>query len=187
MDLGWHGEDDLGGALDLLAGRSGVDPSRLGAVGLSMGGEEALALVGAPMLAAVVAEGATGRGGMDDGWLPTHLGGVVQRGLDRWQDLLVGGLTGVEPPSSLRSRVAAADTPVLLVAAGDRPDEERAARWIEEAAPGSVEVWVVPGASHTGGLDHAPGEWSDRVLGFLDATLGPGARDDGSGSGSGAQ
>ena len=62
MDLGWHGEDDLGGALDHVATSRASTRGRLGAVGLSMGGEEALALLGDPLLDAVVAEGATGRG-----------------------------------------------------------------------------------------------------------------------------
>jgi len=173
MDLGWAGEDDLGGALDFVVAQAGIDEHRVGALGLSMGGEEAVATLGDPLLSAVVAEGVTGRGASDDGWKPDHIGGVLQRGMDRWQDRLTQLLTGMSPPPSLRSRVATDDTPVLLVASGDRPDEASAARWLQEAAPTSVEVWVVPGAPHTGALATAPEEWTTRVLAFLGRTIGP--------------
>ena len=39
------------------------------------------------------------------------------------------------------------------------------------AAPERVEIWTVLGAGHTGGLSTAPGEWTDRVTGFLTNVL----------------
>jgi pimeloyl-ACP methyl ester carboxylesterase len=172
MDLGWHAADDVGGALDLVATLPGVERGRIAAVGLSMGGEEALTAVGEPHLAAVVAEGATRRTAADDGWLPRHPGGLLQRAMDRWQDLVALVLTQTAPPPSLRSRVASGGTPVLLIAAGEVPDEVDAAEWLRSAAPHLVDVWVVPGAGHTGGLRQDPAGWQDHVLGFLAATVG---------------
>lgn len=51
-------------------------------------------------------------------------------------------------------------------------DEGHAARHVRSASPGTVDVWVVPGAGHTGGLDTAPDEWERRVTAFLSGALG---------------
>ena len=173
MDLGWWGEDDLAGAVTWLADQPDVDPGRIGALGLSMGAEQALGALGAdPRLAAVVAEGATGRTRADRAWLPRHLGGQIQRGIDWVMFTATDLLTAASPPASLRDSVArAAPRPALVIAAGSVGDESLAAEHIAAGAPDSVEVWVVDGASHTGGLDAAPEEWADRVVGFLDAHL----------------
>ena len=81
-------------------------------------------------------------------------------------------MTSAGPPISLHDAVLAmAPRPVLLIAAGEVPDEGLAARHLQAAAPGSVEVWEVPGAAHTGGLATAPEEWAARVLAFLDGVL----------------
>ena len=70
MDFGWYGDRDVAAAVSFLASRPEVDPTKIGAVGLSMGGEEA---VGAAALdqriRAVVGEGVTNRTDADKGWL----------------------------------------------------------------------------------------------------------------------
>lgn len=176
MDLGWNGDADVAAGVDWLAKRPDVDPSRIGAVGLSMGGEEAIGAAGADVrLAAVVAEGATARVSADHGWLSERYGarGAVQEVIEAVQERVTDALTDASPPSSLRRAVAAAaPRPVLLVAAGDVDEEAAAAEWIRAGAPASVEVWVVPGSGHTGGLDTDPHGWARRVLGFLDRALG---------------
>ena len=42
MDFGWHGDADIAAATGYLADRGDVDPRRIGVVGMSMGGEEAV-------------------------------------------------------------------------------------------------------------------------------------------------
>lgn len=42
MDAGWFGDDDVSGAVTFLTARPDVYASRIGAVGLWMGGEEAV-------------------------------------------------------------------------------------------------------------------------------------------------
>jgi uncharacterized protein len=75
MAWGWHGDDDVYAAIDVLKSTPGVDPSRVGVVGLSMGGEEALGAAAFDQrIRAVVAEGATGRSPADLGWLATAYG-----------------------------------------------------------------------------------------------------------------
>lgn len=180
MDLGWYGESDVVGAIDFLATRSDVTATRVGLVGMSMGGEEAIGAAGIDeRVAAVVAEGATNRVSDDKAYLD-HYGvrGRLQQGIDRVTFALTGLLTDAPRPQALRDSVADAatreqPTSFLLVTGGDLPDERHAADLIREGAPGVVDVWTVPGAGHTAGLRTAPSQWRDRVLGFLDRALAP--------------
>ncbi len=175
MDLGWYGDDDVVGAVDFLTGEESVDPGRIAVLGLSMGAEEAIGAAAAdPRIRAVVAEGATGRTAPDkDAWLPGGVSGTLQRGLDRLTYAVVDLLTPASPPAPLADAVAAADgTPFLLITAGTVPDEAVAADVLQDAAPERVQVWSVPGASHTHALAAEPGEWADRVTSFLAGAVG---------------
>jgi hypothetical protein len=59
----------------------------------------------------------------------------------------------------------------LLIAAGNVADEDLAGEWFQQASPATVELWVVPGAGHTGGLTTEPTAWESRVTQFLDRAL----------------
>jgi uncharacterized protein len=173
MDLGWYGDADLAAAVDHLVASPDVTGG-VGAVGMSMGGEEAIGAAAAiPELEAVVAEGATGRRGTD--WLP-----LQPAGIGRWssavfyavQDVTASVLSGAGPPIDLHGAVvAAAPTPMLLIAAGEVPREGVAGRRLEEAAPDRVELWEVPDVEHTGGLAAEADGWTSRVGAFLDRAL----------------
>lgn len=175
MDFGWYGDADIRAAVSFVAGRPGVDPGRIAVLGRSMGGEEALGAVAADArIAAVVAEGATARTAGDKEWLSDEYGlrGSIQRGIEWLQYGWTDVLTAASPPTLLAEAARlAAPRPILLVAAGELPDEQHAADHIRAAAPGSVEVWVVPDSGHTGGLEVAPTAWEDTVVGFLDGAL----------------
>lgn len=175
MNLGWYGDRDVAGALDWLQQRSDVDPGRIGALGESMGGEEALgALAADGRLRAVVGEGATNRVSGDLSWLSEVYGvrGWLQERINWVTTTLTDLLTAARRPITLRAAVAAAaPRPVLLIAAGQVEDEAKAAEAIRQGSPGTVAVWVVPGAGHTGGLRAEPAEWERRVVSFFDATL----------------
>ena len=181
MDFGWHGNTDVAAATDYLATRRDVDDGRIGVVGLSMGGEEAIgASAGNELISAVVAEGATARTAADEAWLSGEYGvrGALQEGLERVQDWTTDLLTSASVPTSLRAAVGSSgDTRYLLITAGTEPDERHAATHIAAGATDRVEVWTVPAASHTAGLGTAPTEWTDRVVGFLDSVLVPAERD----------
>ena len=173
MDFGWFGDRDVAGAVRFVKARPDAAGGRVLAVGLSMGGEEAVgALPAVPDLCAVVAEGATARTAADKSWLSDAYGarGWVQEGLDRLRFGLTDLLTSASSPRSLRSAVAAAaPRRVLLIAAGREPDEGKAAAYIASGAPGAVTVWVAPGAGQTGVLDARRAEWIQRVGDFLAA------------------
>ena len=176
MDAGWYGDEDLGGAVSFLSDQPDVDPSRIGAVGMSMGGEEAIgALAADQRLRAVVAEGATNRVPGDKAWLSDVYGwrGAITEPVDWLVYNVADLLSTASQPTTLRSAVAAAPkTPVLLIAAGAVPDELKSARYIQTSSPDSVQIWVAPNAGHVGGLGAHPGEWQERVSTFLDTALG---------------
>lgn len=175
MDFGWYGDEDLTAAVSFLAGRTDVERGRIGVVGLSMGGEEAIGAAAVDdRIRAVVAEGAGHRQAGDKAWLSDELGarGWFQEQVERLTYALTDLLTDADPPIVLRDAVAAAaPRPVLLIAGGAAHDERTEARFIAEGSPGTVEMWVVPGAGHTAGLDTDPAEWEQRVTDFLDAAL----------------
>lgn len=175
MDFGWYGDSDIRAAVSFLEAQPEVDAGRIGVVGLSMGGEEALgAAAGDPRVAAVVAEGATARTDADKSWLPDVYGtrGAFQLGLEWVEYSLADLLTGASKPVALAdAALAAAPRPVLLIVAGEVSDEGHAADHIRQKAPDNVAIWVVEGAGHTGGLSAAPIDWETTVIGFLDAAL----------------
>ncbi len=174
MDFGWYGDADIAAGVTFLVERDDVDADRVGSVGMSMGGEEAIgAAASDPRIRAVVAEGATNRVAADEAWLSDVYGirGWIQEVLEVPQDTLTDVLTSAHEPISLRRAVATSQARFLLITAGDVPDEGHAAAAIAAAAPDRTEVWTVPGAGHTKGLRVAGAKWERRVMTFLDATL----------------
>lgn len=131
MDFGWYGEAEIVAAVSHLGTSPDVEPDRIGVLGLSMGGAEAIGAIGAdPRIAAAVAEGATARTDADTGWLSEEYGlrGWFQERLEWAHHRLTDLLTDVSRPPALADAVAAAaPRPVLLIAAGDLGDETDAA------------------------------------------------------------
>lgn len=175
MDFGWNGDTDITAAVDFLVTQPDVDPARIGVVGMSMGGEEAIGAAAADArIVAVVAEGATGRTNADKAWLDDAYGwrGRLQQGIEWAQFAFTDLLTDAPRPDSLASSAAAAtQCSFLLIAGGEVHDEPDAAAFIRDAAPDRVNVWTVAGSAHTGGLDTAPAEWESHVIDFLDEHL----------------
>jgi alpha-beta hydrolase superfamily lysophospholipase len=177
MDFGWWGDRDCDAAVSYLVRQPGVHAGEIAVLGLSMGGEQAIAAAGSdPRIRAVVAEGVTGMQLADHGWLPHGIDGVVTRG-EEWVMYAAGGLfSGAPRPMPLRDAIrVAAPVPVLIIAGGAAADEPVAARWFQAASPGSVQVWVVPHAGHTAALATQPVAYAARVISFLDAALNPAA------------
>ena len=170
MDFGWWGDRDIAAAVRWLQSRPEIRDGRIGALGLSMGGEEAIGAAATNnAIRAVVAEGALWRGSMDTDWLPTDLPGYVQRGMLSVQTAVTGLLTDAPEPISLqRALDATAPRQVLLIA--DKP-EIRGDRYLRDTAPGNVQLWQLPDTPHVGGLSHHPAQWEARVITFLDRAL----------------
>jgi uncharacterized protein len=174
MDLGWYGDRDIAAAVTFLTRQPGVDPGRVGVLGLSMGGEEAIGAAGVDArIRAVVAEGATARTAADKSrWLPHGPDGILQRGIDRLTYPLTDLLTPAASPRTLHDAVAASRIPFLLITAGTKPDEAIAAADLYATAPDRVRTWNVPAAGHTHALAADPAGWESRVAAFFDNELG---------------
>jgi dienelactone hydrolase len=176
MDFGWYGDADIAAAVTFLQAQPDVDDERIAAVGMSMGGEEAIgAAAGDLRIKAVVAEGATNRGAGDKAWLSNEYGlrGAIQEGVERLVYGAADLLTAASPPVTLHDAVAAsAPRPVLLIVGGAVPDEAKAGRYIQRASPGTVELWEVAGGGPTDGLRTDPAGWAQRVTSFLGGALG---------------
>ena len=161
--------------MSYLRTRAGVAADRIGAVGLSMGGEEAIGAAATDLrIRAVVAEGATGRVAADDAWLSDEYGwrGGVQDGLEWLTSTCTALRTSADRPKVLRDAVAAtAPRQVLLIAGGATSDEVAADRYIQAASPTNVELWVVPDSGHTAALRTHAEQWEQRVSSFLHAAL----------------
>jgi fermentation-respiration switch protein FrsA (DUF1100 family) len=175
MDFGWYGDRDIAAAVKYLQQRRDVDATRIGALGESMGGEEAIgAMATNHALRAVVGEGATNRVPGDWSWLSDAYGfrGRLQLGVHWLTYRLADLLSDASPPIALRAAArAASPRPILLITAGKVADEAHADVAVRAASPGNVEVWTVPGADHIGGLHTAPGAWTAHVTTFFDRAL----------------
>jgi pimeloyl-ACP methyl ester carboxylesterase len=172
QDNGWWGNSDTSSAVTWLEARPDVVGGKIGVVGISMGGEEAIGAAGAdPRIRAVVTEGAIWRGAMDDGWLPHSFTGYVDRASLSVQTAVTSLLTSAPTPPSLTSSLkATAPRPVLLIAG--KPELQGDQR-LRDASPANVTPWKLPDTGHTAGLATHPAAWEAHVIGFLDQALQP--------------
>jgi hypothetical protein len=169
--LGSGAQPALAAALGWLARRPGVDPHRLGGLGLSLGAEVLLeAATRDRRLRAVVADGAERAADDRELGLVGGVAGVVDavgRGMTR----VVSGEPEAPPLLDRLGRIA--PRRVLLIAAGGRPHEAEVDRRYAQAIGPSARLWVIGQAGHTKGLAARPREYAARVRRFLAAALGP--------------
>jgi hypothetical protein len=170
--LGWGGASDLRAAVAYLRARPDVEPARVGGLGLSVGGELLLeAAARDPGLRAVVSEGAGVRSLREVDELP---GGERWRALPQWALLTAATAVFANrlPPPGLDELVGRiSPRAVLLVYAGHGQGGEEANPRYHAAAGEPKELWELPEAGHTGGLDARPEEYERRVVGFFDRYL----------------
>jgi hypothetical protein len=173
MLWGWWGEIDVAAGIDYLTERPDVHEGRIGAIGMSVGGEQAISAAGVDhRLRAVVSEGATARGARDEGDPAAGTGGWLTRYVDWVSRTAAGLMTSADHPTPLRESLARLeDQRVLIISAGARSPEIAAANVFRDAAPDDVQVWIAPDASHIGAFKTHPEEWEQRVITFLDDTL----------------
>lgn len=169
---GWKGERDLDAAIRFLAIREDVDLTRIGGIGLSVGGELMLQTAAhQPLLRAVVADGAGVRSIRD------HLA-VDGRGPISWispllvQTAATAVLSDSLPPPALSrvvSRISPRATFFIYAGHGGGGEDQTPAYYAAASQP--KQLWEIPEAGHTGGLAARPGEYQRRVTAFFDRYL----------------
>ena len=176
VTMGVHEPLDLLGALDHLHGRSEVDATRIGVLGVSLGATAALvAAAEAPELRAVAAESSFARLGdlISHGLRHFfHLPSFPLAPLARWmiERQLHVDLATVAP---LETVGLLSPRPLLLI--DDELDEVLGpgqGQALFDAAGEPKELWVVPHAAHARGWQAAPQEYERRVVSFLRQHLG---------------
>ena len=182
IDLPGHGESDgrahrlganaqpaVGAALDWLVRQRGVDPGRIAGFGMSLGGEVLLeAASHDARLRAVISDGA--ERASDDREL--GIGSGLARAVGAVTQQVTRGVSGMREPSPLVDAVGRiAPRPVMLVAAGGRPDEIPVNEAYRRAAGPTATLWTLPEAGHTKGVRVRPAEYERRVAAFLARAL----------------
>jgi fermentation-respiration switch protein FrsA (DUF1100 family) len=79
------------------------------------------------------------------------------------------------PPASLETlSEKIAPTPVFFIyAVPGQGGEAELTETFYRAAREPKDIWLVPGAEHTGGIEAQPEEYERRVVGFFDDALNP--------------
>ncbi|OGO59391.1 MAG: hypothetical protein A2V85_08655 [Chloroflexi bacterium RBG_16_72_14] len=172
MLWGWHGPTDVAAAVDWLAARPELDPARIGVVGESMGGEQAITAAAAdPRIRAIVAEGASARVAGDEAYLPLDVPGLIRRAYDPIMFGAADLMTGASAPAPLTELVTRLGNRHLLLISSDDPADKAAGPRIRDAAPDTVELWEPADTGHTQALARHREEWIRRVLAFLGEEL----------------
>jgi uncharacterized protein len=168
----WAGDRDLIAAAEYLQSRPDVDDDRVAGFGSSVGGEILIeAAAQSDAFAAVISEGAGLRIG-EGADLMTGLG-VLMKPSFTTLTLATHVFSNHAPPPKLVERIGEiAPRPVFLIYAtpGMGGETERQPGYYA-AAGKPKQMWKVPGASHTVGIDARPQEFERRVIDFLDRSL----------------
>ena len=170
--FGWAGDRDLHAATAYLRSRPDVDPERIGAIGLSVGGEMLIhAAAHSDAFKAIVSEGASGQSIRDhfdtDGTLEAITGYAAVTSA-------TAVFTSTLPPPSLSSEVARiAPTAAFFVYGenGQGGTEEKPNKRFYAAAGQPKQIWEVPNGQHIAGITTEPAEYERRVIGFFDRYL----------------
>src|SRR6266536_2180228 len=170
--FGWVGDRDLHAAAAFLRGRPDVDPERIGAIGLSVGGEMLIhAAAHSDAFKAIVSEGASGqsiRDGLANGdTLDALLGGGANT-------LATAVFPNTLPPPRLKSEIPKIAPSALFLVYGEKGQngtEKKPNKLFYAAAREPKQIWEVPNGQHIAGITTEPAEYERRVIEFFDQVL----------------
>jgi fermentation-respiration switch protein FrsA (DUF1100 family) len=172
--FGWKGERDIRAAVDFLRSRPDVDAERIGGIGLSVGGEMMIEAGGeSDGLAAIVSEGAGIRSIEEARAIPDTRRRLEALLAHAVVTPAVAVFSNSLAPASLEDLSARiSPTPILFIyAVPGQGGEAELTETFYAAAREPKELWLVPGAGHTGGIEARPEEYERRVVGFFDDAL----------------
>jgi dipeptidyl aminopeptidase/acylaminoacyl peptidase len=175
--FGYREKQDVAAAVATLARQPGVDPRRIGAMGISMGGASTLlAAAETPEIRAVVADSAFAR--LDEMLEerfrhipPIYRGALcssVRLCAERWSGC---SMREIAPVSVIRE---IAPRPILIIhGTADGLVPLRHARQLHAAAGDGIELWEVPDARHVGCHAAMGPAYERRVVRFFLDALAP--------------
>ena len=172
--FGWKGERDVHAAVEYLQQRPDVDATRIGGIGLSVGGEMMIeAAAESDGLKAVVSEGAGIRSMRESLAIPGMRKRIEGSLVHAVVTPAIAVFSNGMPPPSLEDLAAdIAPTPVFFIyAVPGQGGEAELTEVFHEAAREPKQIWRVPGAEHTGGVEAQPAEYERRVIAFFDDAL----------------
>jgi len=169
--FGWEFDKDLEAASAYLQRRPDVDAHKIGAIGLSVGGEALLQTAGrSNAYDAVISEGAGVRSIREMLMLKTssiwHFVpsmGVITAATAVFSNTL--------PPPNLEDLSRKIKTPAFFIYAGHGQGGENLSAKFYAAAHEPKILWKIPEGEHTGGIEARPQEYERRVVGFFDENL----------------
>jgi dienelactone hydrolase len=170
--FGWGGEKDIYAAIDFLERRPDVDPSRIGGIGFSVGGEMMLqAAAESGRLDAVVSEGAGTRTLAEE--LEELSTGDVSTAFPMLalKTAAVSVFSNTLPPAKLTDLMPRLTAPVLLIWAPNGGNAETMNPEYHRLAGGPASIWTISDAMHVQGITAHPEEYEKRVVGFFDSAL----------------
>jgi pimeloyl-ACP methyl ester carboxylesterase len=168
---GWLEVNDLLGALAYVETRSDVDPERIGAFGLSVGGQVTIRVAATTnRIKAVATEGTP---------TATFADEVPRSGLIEWlrfpstwmgyQTLHL--LSGVSPPPAVVEVIGKiAPRPLLLISTGQE-FEQRRMRLYYGVASQPKTLWEIPETHHGGGFEARLKEYGEKLVKFFSEAL----------------
>src|ERR671910_2694731 len=170
--FGWVGDRDLHAAAAFLRSRPDVDPERIGAIGLSVGGEMLIhAAAHSDAFKAIVSEGGSGQSMRDQLENTSTLNAVAGYSAVTAATAL---FTSTLPPPTLKSEVGKITPTASFFVYGENGQggtEEKPNKGLYAAAAEPKQIWEVPNGQHIAGITTEPAEYERRVIGFLDREL----------------
>ncbi len=172
--FGWTGERDLHAAAAYLQSRPDVDPERIGAIGLSVGGEMLIhAAAHSDAFKAVVSEGASAQSVRDEIANPGTGGRLGELAPMTVLAFALAASTSELPPTPLRDEVAEIAAPVFFIygehaqeGAETKPNQGSTRPRASRSRSGKF-----PNGQHVAGITTEPEEYERRVIAFLDGAL----------------
>lgn len=168
---GWREVNDLQAALTYLQTRADIDPTRMGAYGLSIGGQISLRVAAqSTAIRAVVADGASTLTFGDEP-PPDTLRQIIDTPGYWVYYKLIGLLSGTPEPAPLISTLGKiAPRPLLLISAGEGIEQKLIRRYAQAAGSTAI-LFEIPEAGHVEGFAARPQEYSQRLVSFFSTAL----------------